>query len=95
IMPGFGGSVRLPRLIGCDNALELITQGKIVTAGEALKLGLADGIVQDDELINGSLMLLEQAISGRTNWQARRQQKKAALQLHPAELQMSFITAKA
>lgn len=95
IMPGFGGSVRLPRLIGCDNALELITQGKIVTAGEALKLGLTDGIVQDDELINGSLILLEQAISGRINWQARRQQKKAALQLHPAELQMSLITAKA
>lgn len=47
-----------------------------MTAGEALKLGLTDGIVQDDELINGSLMLLEQAISGRINWQARRQQKK-------------------
>lgn len=94
IMPGFGGSVRLPRLIGCDNALELITQGKTVTASEALKLGLIDGIVPDTELINGGLVLLEQAISGSLDWHARRRQKISPLQLSPAELQMSFIPAK-
>ncbi|WP_413496145.1 fatty acid oxidation complex subunit alpha FadB [Morganella psychrotolerans] len=94
IMPGFGGSVRLPRLIGCDNALELITQGKIVTASEALKLGLIDGIVPDTELIGSALTLLEQAISGSLNWNVRRLQKISPLQLSPTEQQMSFIPAK-
>ncbi len=39
IMPGFGGSVRMPRLIGADSAMELITAGKSCRADEALKLG--------------------------------------------------------
>ena len=39
-MPGFGGSVRLPRLIGVDNALEIITAGKDVDAQTALQNGL-------------------------------------------------------
>ena len=51
--PGFGGSVRLPRLIGIDNALEAIATGKAYRPDEALKLGLVDAVVADE--------LLEQA----------------------------------
>ncbi len=40
IMPGFGGSVRLPRLLGADSALEIIAAGKDVGADQALKIGL-------------------------------------------------------
>ena len=36
IMPGFGGSVRLPRLVGADSALEIIAAGKDIDASEAL-----------------------------------------------------------
>ncbi len=39
IMPGFGGSVRMPRLLGADSALEIIAAGKDVGAEEALKIG--------------------------------------------------------
>ncbi len=39
IMPGFGGSVRLPRLLGADSALEIIAAGKDVGADQALKIG--------------------------------------------------------
>ena len=45
IMPGFGGSVRLPRLLGADSALEIIAAGKDVGADQALKIGLVDGVV--------------------------------------------------
>jgi len=38
IMPGFSGSVRLPRLIGLDNALQMITTGKDIDAETALKM---------------------------------------------------------
>ena len=47
IMPGFGGSVRLPRLLGNDSALEIIAAGKDVSAKDALKVGLVDAVVSD------------------------------------------------
>jgi 3-hydroxyacyl-CoA dehydrogenase / enoyl-CoA hydratase / 3-hydroxybutyryl-CoA epimerase len=45
ILPAWGGSTRLPRLIGLLPAIELITAGKIVNASRARKLGLVDDIV--------------------------------------------------
>lgn len=45
IMPRFGGSVHLPRLIGLDNALQMITTGKDIDAEAALKNGLINAIV--------------------------------------------------
>lgn len=52
IMPGFCGSVRLPRLIGLDNALQMITTGKDIYAETALKNGLIDAIVAKEQLLN-------------------------------------------
>ena len=45
ILPAWGGSHRLPRLIGLVPALDLILAGKTVPAAQALKLGLADRVV--------------------------------------------------
>ncbi|SUB19026.1 Fatty acid oxidation complex subunit alpha [Pantoea agglomerans] len=50
IMPGFGGSVRLPRLLGADSALEIIAAGKDVDGNAALKLGLVDAVVSREKL---------------------------------------------
>ncbi|MDV5226985.1 fatty acid oxidation complex subunit alpha FadB [Providencia rettgeri] len=94
IMPGFGGSVRLPRLIGLDSALEIITAGKDVGAAEALKLGLVDAVVETEKLPQAALELIESAISGAINWQQRRQPKLHPLQLSPIEQTMSFNVAK-
>lgn len=94
IMPGFGGCVRLPRVIGADNAMEIITQGKACRASEALKLGLIDAIVDQDNLTQSALSTLELAINEKIDWQARRQQKLAALRLSKLEAMMSFTTAK-
>ena len=44
IMPGFGGSVRMPRMLGADSALEIIAAGKDVGAEQAQKIGLVDGL---------------------------------------------------
>lgn len=46
LIPGAGGTQRLPRLIGTAKAMELIAQGKIVGASEAASLGLADEIAE-------------------------------------------------
>ncbi|MEI9535126.1 fatty acid oxidation complex subunit alpha FadB [Moellerella wisconsensis] len=94
IMPGFGGSVRLPRLIGSDNALEIITAGKDIGANEALKLGLVNAIVATEQLQRSALKLIEQAIAGSIDWKKARQPKLSPLQLSPLEQSMSFNVAK-
>lgn len=45
ILPGFGGTVRLPRVIGLQASLDIILAGKAVNAKKALKLGLVDRMV--------------------------------------------------
>ncbi|WP_305810912.1 fatty acid oxidation complex subunit alpha FadB [Photobacterium leiognathi] len=94
IMPGFGGTVRLPRLIGADSAMEIITAGKDKKAQEALKLGLVDAVVEPDNLKCAALTMIKSAIDGKLDWQQRRQQKQAPLGLNKIEATMSFTTAK-
>jgi enoyl-CoA hydratase len=51
IIPGYGGTQRLPRLIGKGAALKLILTGEIISAEEALRLGLVDEVVAPDQLL--------------------------------------------
>jgi len=55
IIPGFGGTQRLPRLIGEARALELNLLGDPIDAGEALELGLVNRVVPDHELLDTAL----------------------------------------
>ncbi len=50
IVPGAGGTVRLPRLIGVPAAVELVTGGNTIGAGKARELGLVDAVVEGDLL---------------------------------------------
>ncbi len=52
IIPGFGGTQRLPRLIGPGLARELIYTGRMIDAEEALRLGLVNRICPDDQLMD-------------------------------------------
>lgn len=51
IIPGFGGSQRLPRLIGRTRALELLLTGAQITAAEAYRLGVVNHVFPADELL--------------------------------------------
>ena len=51
LIPGFGGTQRLPRLIGMNMAKELVFTGKMISAAEAEKIGLANKVVPQDQLI--------------------------------------------
>ena len=52
ILPGWGGSTRLPRLIGIAEALDLILTGKTVAGRRALKLGLIDALLPDARFLD-------------------------------------------
>ena len=52
IIPGFGGTQRLPRLVGSSKALEMNLTGDAVLAPEASRWGLADALVPDEELFD-------------------------------------------
>jgi len=95
LIPGFGGCVRLPRLIGADNAIEAITSGREYDAVAALRLGLFDAIVAPDRLEHAALIMLKQAIAGELPWQPRRRPKLEPLALNKIEATMSFTSAGA
>jgi 3-hydroxyacyl-CoA dehydrogenase len=61
VVPGAGGTQRLPRLLGLQKALELIPEGKIIKAGDARAIGLVDIVADDAANHAGNLDLSELA----------------------------------
>ncbi len=64
IIPGGGGTQRLPRLVGASRAKEIMLTGRQVSATEALSIGLADEIVAPDQLMNRALEMASSLASG-------------------------------
>lgn len=95
LVPGFGGSVRLARIIGPDNAFEWLSTGKGYKADKELAVGTLDAVVDSEHLITSTEKMLLEAAEGELDWQARRAEKKAPLQLNKMEATMSFMTSKA
>ena len=58
LLPGAGGTQRLPRVVGAEAALEMMAIGKPVTAPKAEKMGLIDAIVPEGQLHAGALAFL-------------------------------------
>lgn len=94
IYPGFGGTVRLPRLIGVDNAVEWIASGKENRAEDALKVRAVDAVVAPEQLQAAALDLVKRAISGELDYKAKRQPKLDKLKLNAIEQMMAFETSK-
>jgi len=94
IFPGWGGSFRLPRLIGLDNALEWIATGKPQRPEDALKKGAVDAVVEPEHLREAALSLLNRCIAGELDFEARREEKRNGIKLNKMEQLMSFETAR-
>jgi len=95
IIPGWGGTVRLPRVAGLDTAVEWIAAGKENDAEAALIARVVDAVVEPAKLHDAALNCLQQCIRGTFDYQARRVQKKAPLKLNFIESMMAFETSKA
>jgi enoyl-CoA hydratase len=64
IIPGAGGTQRLPRLIGVSRAKDLILSGRQVAAEEALRIGLVDKVVPTTELFDAARSMAAQFAAG-------------------------------
>lgn len=71
LIPGAGGTQRLPRLIGFADALQMITTGNPISAEEGLKKGVLDEVVPANQLLEQALKAARRFISGELNHKAR------------------------
>lgn len=95
IFPGWGGTVRLSRVTGADNAIEWIAGGEQFDADIALKTGVVDAVVPAGHVREAALAMLADAVSGKLDWRSRQTEKKAPLKLNAIESTMVFEGAKA
>ena len=63
VMPGYGGTQRMPRLVGRGRALKLILSGDIIDAAEAYRIGLVDELVPNAQVIERAEIVLKKIIA--------------------------------
>lgn len=63
VMPGYGGTQRLPRLVGKGRALKLILSGEIIDAAEAYRIGLVDELEPDAHVVERAETVLKKIIA--------------------------------
>ncbi|HEU4629087.1 MAG TPA: enoyl-CoA hydratase-related protein [Gemmatimonadaceae bacterium] len=62
-LPGFGGTQRLPRLVGKGRALQLLLTGEMIDAAEAYRIGLVNRVVPAGELLDAARAMLRQMLA--------------------------------
>jgi enoyl-CoA hydratase len=63
VIPGYGGTQRLPRLIGTGKAAEMILTGNTIDAAEALRIGLVNKVVPSSELLSSAEAMVRTIVS--------------------------------
>jgi 3-hydroxyacyl-CoA dehydrogenase/enoyl-CoA hydratase/3-hydroxybutyryl-CoA epimerase/enoyl-CoA isomerase len=94
IFPGWGGTVRLPRLIGMDPAIEWIASGTQYDVNDAFKFGVVDAVVAPADLRAAGIDLLTKCVKGDFRWEKRKEKKKEALPLNKTDSAMAINTNK-
>lgn len=95
IFPGFGGTQRLPRVVGLSRGLQMILSGNAVDAKNALKIGLADWMVPAEKLLNSAIEVLRKVIDGTiTRPKRRRAFKDKLIESNPIGVSIACSVAR-
>jgi 3-hydroxyacyl-CoA dehydrogenase len=96
LLPGAGGTQRLPRVVGPERALEMMTTGRHVPAKEALAGGLTDELVEEGKLREGALAFARKVVAeGRPLTRIRDQNEKVEAARGKPEIFADFRKANA
>ena len=93
LIPGWGGTQRLPRLVGIHHAINMITTGELVAPEKAVSIGLAFDAVAADQLIDEGLRLISQ-LQGSGDWKQRREQLAQPLGLSEDQWNFTFAVTE-
>jgi 3-hydroxyacyl-CoA dehydrogenase/enoyl-CoA hydratase/3-hydroxybutyryl-CoA epimerase/3-hydroxyacyl-CoA dehydrogenase/enoyl-CoA hydratase/3-hydroxybutyryl-CoA epimerase/enoyl-CoA isomerase len=93
LIPGWGGTQRLPRLIGIHHAIDMITSGKPLTPAECTAKGLAFDAVAADDLVDVGLAVIGH-LRDNEQWKAARQKKSQPLGLTTDQMAFAFAVSE-
>ncbi|MDY7092520.1 MAG: 3-hydroxyacyl-CoA dehydrogenase NAD-binding domain-containing protein [Acidobacteriota bacterium] len=94
ILPGWGGCVRLPRVVGLTDALDLILAGKSLSGARALRVGLADELLPHDDFLHHVRNFALEVIHGRRPRKADRDLRELLLEKNPLGRRIVFDQAR-
>lgn len=93
LIPGWGGTQRMTRLVGVQHAIEIICGGEAVPMTKAVQIGLCFDAVPADKLIEVGTTLIER-VQSTGEWKADRQRRSQPLGLSETELTFAFACAE-
>jgi 3-hydroxyacyl-CoA dehydrogenase / enoyl-CoA hydratase / 3-hydroxybutyryl-CoA epimerase / enoyl-CoA isomerase len=93
LLPGWGGTQRLPRLIGINAGIEMVCSSEIISAQKAVALGFAFDAVPSESLLDEGRRLIEYLIA-HGEWKQKRQAREQPIGLNPDEFQFTFAVAE-
>jgi enoyl-CoA hydratase/carnithine racemase len=88
LFPGWGGTVRAPRIVGLGNAVEMITSGESVDARAAFEMGWAADIVPADQLQSAAINLVR---AEQARQEYRRDREAWSLPIEIPEMELGFL----
>lgn len=93
LIPGWGGTQRLPRLIGLQSAIDIICGGKVIPAEEAAAVGLVFDVVPSERLLDEGCRLIEHLHSAG-HWQETRERRQQPLGLTDDQMNFAFAVTE-
>lgn len=94
LLPGGGGTQRLPRLIGIQKALDMMLTGKKIYGGKAKKIGLADKITTKESLLNAAIDFALQLTKGTYKREDKREWMEKMLESNSVTRGIVYRKAK-
>jgi 3-hydroxyacyl-CoA dehydrogenase / enoyl-CoA hydratase / 3-hydroxybutyryl-CoA epimerase / enoyl-CoA isomerase len=93
LLPGWGGTQRLPRLIGVNAAIEMVCSSEVISPQKAVALGFAFDAVPPESLVEEGRRLIEY-LHANGQWKEKRVAREKGLGLNPDAFQFAFAVAE-